>query len=57
MNMAQFKSRNTGPERRFRMMLVRAGIRHELHPRIPGIPRRSADFRIGDAFVFVHGRF
>lgn len=50
-------SKNTRPERRVRMWLVRNGIKHKLHPPIPGIPRRSADFRVGDALLFVHGRF
>lgn len=54
--MARFKSKNTSPERAFRMLLVRHQIKHVCHPRIPGIPRRSADFRVGKYFVFVNGR-
>lgn len=38
-------------------MLVRAGVKHQMHPRIPGLPRRTADFRVGDIFIFMHGRF
>lgn len=48
-------SKNTRPERIVRMSLVRWGIRHELHKRLPGTP---------DIFVpalslciFVDGRF
>lgn len=50
-------SKWTGPERKFRMMLVRREIAHECHPGIPSYPRRSADFRVGDTWVFIHGRF
>lgn len=50
-------SKNTKPERIVRMEMVRLGLRFECHPRVPGCPRRSADFRCGDTFVFVHGRF
>ncbi len=50
-------SKHTRPERRVRMWFVRNGLCHELHPRLPGLPRRSADFRVQDVLVFVHGRF
>lgn len=51
-------SKNTRGERRIRMWLVRRGVPHRLHPRIPGKPRRSADVLVdGDLYVFVHGRF
>lgn len=50
-------SKSTKPERIFRMMLVRRGVKHALHPRIPGYPRRSADLLVGKTFVFIHGRF
>lgn len=39
------------------MMLIRAGLYFKMHAPIPGLPRRSCDFRVGDTFVFVHGRF
>lgn len=50
-------SKHTRAEREFRMLLVRSGVPHELHPPIPGFPRRSADFLVKGVYVFIHGRF
>lgn len=50
-------SKNTRPERLVRMWLVRRRMSHRLHVPIHGLPRRSADLRVGEVLVFVHGRF
>lgn len=51
--MSRIRSKNTGPERRARMALVRAGARFRCQPDMPGRP----DFLVGGTAVFVDGCF
>ena len=51
--MASIRSKWTGPERRAHMALVSGGIRHDMHPALPGSP----DILVGRTAVFVHGCF
>ena len=49
-------SKWTKPERRFRMLLVRSGVKHVCHWPVTGT-RRVSDFKVGRHVVFVDGRF
>lgn len=54
--MARVKSGNTGPEKRVRKVLWRAGFRYRLHVRdLPGCP--DIVFRKHKVAIFVHGCF
>lgn len=57
LGMAQLgPSKWTKPERRVRMILVREGLRHECHWKIPGTSM-SVDFKVGPVCILVDGRF
>jgi DNA mismatch endonuclease, patch repair protein len=50
-------SHNTRPERVVRMCLVKLGVNFECQAKLPHMPRRTADFRVGCTYIFVNGRF